>query len=535
MSKNSVFGVCATCGVVLLTGCSTTYKNREQANNVAYSVPESIARDGMEVRMRPLRPYWTEDDFSVANFRRKGRGESRASAVAFRPETYVVKKGDTVYGIARRFGVSAHEIMDLNNMDGFLRLHVGQEIRLPKEDEETSVSEFDHTAKKSRASADAFRPETYVVKKGDTVYGIARRFGVSAREIMDLNNMDGFLRLHVGQEIRLPREDEETSVSEFDHIAKKYGFSTRDTIKYTVERGDSLLKIAKMYSMKVSELKELNGLASDFIRAGQQLEVYRPNSFVSNVSNVGSKRDIIEYTVEHGDSLSKIAKKHSMKIAELIELNGLSGDLIRVGQRLEVYRPDGRVVKNGPEKVKADLGKRKIVKYVVKQGDSLSKIAKMHTMKIAELRKLNALSSDTIVVGQQLDVYTPKDPTSLKVKEISAKKYTLDADGLYTIQEGDSLDKIARGFGVSSKVLGEVNGVDDPLKLQVGKKLVIPSNDAASKPVVGSAAPVQDRAKPRAPFEDRMKAPGTGNSPSREGSDDDFFETFDNIEVFEVD
>jgi peptidoglycan endopeptidase LytF/peptidoglycan endopeptidase LytE len=450
---------------MLLTGCSATYQNRGQANNVAYSVPESVARDGMEVRMRPLRPYWTEDDFSVTNFRRKGRAESRINAVAF-------------------------------------------------------------------------RPETYVVKKGDTVYGIARRFGVSAREIMSLNNLDGFLQLRVGQEIRLPREDEEGFASEFDHIDKKYGFSTRDTrdtIKYTVERGDSLLKIAKMYSMKVGELKELNGLTSDFIRAGQQLNVYRPSGFVSDMGNVGSKRDIIEYTVEHGDSLSKIAKKHSMKIAELMELNGLSDDLIRVGQRLEVYRPDGRMAKNGPEKAKADFGKRKVVKYVVKQGDSLSKIAKMHSMKIAELRKLNALSNDTIVIGQQLDVYSTKDPTSFKVKEVSPKKYTLDAaDGLYTIQEGDSLDKIARGFGVSSKILGEINGVDDPLKLQVGKKLVIPSNDAVSKPVIGSAAP-QDRAKPRAPFEDRVKAPGTGNSSSREGSDDDFFETFDNIEVFEVD
>ncbi|MDR0595463.1 MAG: LysM peptidoglycan-binding domain-containing protein [Puniceicoccales bacterium] len=459
MNKNSVFSVCVTCGIVLLTGCSATYKNRGQANNVAYSVPESVARDGMEVRVRPLRPYWTEDDFSVANFRRRGRAESRANAVTFRPETYVVKKGDTVYSIARRFGISAREIMDLNNLDGFLQLRVGQEIKLPREDGE----------------------------------------------------------------------------AEFDHIAKKYGFSTRDTIKYTVERGDSLLKIAKMHSMKVDELKELNGLTSDFIRAGQRLDVYRPNGFVSDMDSVGSKRDIVKYTVEHGDSLSKIAKKHSMKIAELMELNGLSGDLIRVGQRLEVYKPDGRIAKSGTAKVKADLGKRKVVKYVVKQGDSLSKIAKMHSMKIAELRKLNTLSSDTIVIGQQLDVYSPNDPTSFKVKETSPKKYTLDADGLYTIQEGDSLDKIARGFGVSSKVLGEVNGVDDPLKLQVGKKLVIPSNDAVSKPVIGSAVSAQDRAKPRVPSEDRMKVPGTGNNLSREGSDDDFFETFDNIEVFEVD
>jgi LysM repeat protein len=163
----------------------------------------------------------------------------------------------------------------------------------------------------------------------------------------------------------------------------------------------------------------------------------------------------------------------------------------------------------------------------VEQGDSLYKVAKMHSMKVAELKELNNLSGDFIRPGQQLDVYKPKNPVTKVIA--SAKKYALDMDGLYTIQAGDSLDKIARSFGVSSRALREVNGIDDPLKLQIGKKLVIPSKSPAPS---GPSVMIQNQSGSiTAPTGAELSKKNAGGSSA--GSDD-FFETFDNIKVFEV-
>jgi LysM repeat protein len=123
--------------------------------------------------------------------------------------------------------------------------------------------------------------ELYVVQTGDTIYGIARRLGLSAKKIMELNDMDKSSKLYVGQTIKIPADVRQKPVQEPGAV-KKDAIGKRHTIvKYTVEQGDSLRRVAKMHSIKVAELKELNNLSSDLIRPGQQLDVYKPKNPVA--------------------------------------------------------------------------------------------------------------------------------------------------------------------------------------------------------------------------------------------------------------
>ncbi|MDX1710858.1 MAG: M23 family metallopeptidase [Rhodovibrionaceae bacterium] len=105
-------------------------------------------------------------------------GQTRASAVD-RPALYTVRKGDTAYGISRRFNVDLRALIDANNLRPPYTLSVGQRLRLPA-------------------------PPVHVVSRGDTVYGISRRYGVDMRELVRLNNLRRPYTIVVGQRILLP-------------------------------------------------------------------------------------------------------------------------------------------------------------------------------------------------------------------------------------------------------------------------------------------------------------------------------------------
>mgnify|MGYP001179290690 FL=1 len=115
------------------------------------------------------------------------------------------------------------------------------------------------TATGSAPVATSGVPDMYVVKRGDTLSGIARRFNVSLAALQALNNLRDANRIFVGQTIVL-----------------RAGGATPPPgglVVYVVARGDSLSRIARRYGVSVAQLKAWNGLKSDLIFVGQRLVV----------------------------------------------------------------------------------------------------------------------------------------------------------------------------------------------------------------------------------------------------------------------
>ena len=148
---------------------------------------------------------------------------------------------------------------------------------------------------------------------------------------------------------------------------------------YVVKNGDSLWKIANMYGITVDELKKLNNLTSNNLSVGQVLEI--PDTSFNN-------SDFETYTVKAGDSLWKIANMYGLTVAELKSLNGLSSDNLSIGQVL---------------KVSDNLGDSGNV-YTVKAGDSLWNIANRYGTTVDELKRLNNLTSNVLMIGQVLNL-----------------------------------------------------------------------------------------------------------------------------------
>ena len=140
-------------------------------------------------------------------------------------QTYTVKRGDTLYGISNQYGVSVNDIINTNNLKSTV-LSIGQILKIPILSGTNPSSVF-----------------TYTVKKGDSLYNIARRYDTTVDQIIKLNNLSS-INLSIGQKLLVPENGESVSslpsyinyiVKKGDSlwsIAKKYNATVNDIMKY---------------------------------------------------------------------------------------------------------------------------------------------------------------------------------------------------------------------------------------------------------------------------------------------------------------
>ncbi|MGX9133334.1 LysM peptidoglycan-binding domain-containing protein [Rummeliibacillus sp. JY-2-4R] len=174
--------------------------------------------------------------------------------------TYTVKRGDTLSGIGKKYGVSYKTLMSWNNLKS-TNIQVGQKLKV-KGSTTTSKS----TTKKSTATS------TYTVKRGDTLSGIGKKYGVSYKTLMSWNNLKS-TSIRVGQKLKV-----KGSTTTSKSTTKK----STATSTYTVKRGDTLSGIGKKYGVSYKTLMSWNNLKSTNIRVGQKLKVKGSTKKVSN-------------------------------------------------------------------------------------------------------------------------------------------------------------------------------------------------------------------------------------------------------------
>ena len=256
----------------------------------------------------------------------------------FVSNSYTVQKGDTLYGIANKLGTTVDELKKLNNLTSN-NLSIGQILKIP----EKYVQEGEKNI--------------YVVKKGDSLYSIARENNTTVSELKTINKLTSDV-LTIGQTLLLPS-------------------ATVIADTYTVQKGDTLYGIANKLGTTVSELKNTNNLTSDTLSIGQVLKI--PNSNNEENSNT------ITYTVKSGDSLYSIAKNYDVTVDAIKKENNLTSNLLSIGQILKI--PTTSITETT---------------YVVKSGDNLYGIARKFNTTVDELKRLNNLTSNLLSIGQIL-------------------------------------------------------------------------------------------------------------------------------------
>ncbi len=159
-------------------------------------------------------------------------------------------------------------------------------------------------------------------------------------------------------------------------------------------------------------------------------------------NNTGTKI----YTVSSGDYLSTIANKYGVTVNELMEWNNLQTDKIIIGQKLKLFPANS-----------------KTAVHVVEEGENLTMIANEYGISLAELKDLNNLTDDKILVGQKLKVIETKELKKNSVKTSGTKK-------TYKVKKGETLASISEANDVAIQDLKKWNNIKSD-KIMVGQML----------------------------------------------------------------
>ena len=157
--------------------------------------------------------------------------------------------------------------------------------------------------------------------------------------------------------------------------------STSQFVRYIVRSGDSIWGITQKFGVSQSQLQSINPGLTVNIQPGQVLNVPRSGEAPKPISGSAQPATVVDgsiYVVKSGDALSRIAANQGVTLSALRAANNLSGDLIRVGQKLVI--PNGR-----KESIAPSPSRKQGLQIVVAPGDTLSTIAIRYNVSAKDL------------------------------------------------------------------------------------------------------------------------------------------------------
>ena len=192
----------------------------------------------------------------------------------------------------------------------------------------------------------------------------------------------------------------------------------QERLTHTVRQGETLYSISKALDVTVSELQQWNNLEGNTISLGQELIYYKetgqaeePEPVEENAPslvNITTPAENVFYTVKSGDNLYGIARNHGMTLQELKELNNLSDDVIRVGQRLSVFKTEASVAPSVSEFSEESAPQGTFAVYTVESGETMTTILAKFQMTEIELQELNPeINISALNRNQQITVLLP--------------------------------------------------------------------------------------------------------------------------------
>lgn len=356
--------------------------------------------------------------------------------------TYRLQQGETLAQVAGRSGMTEDELRKVNGIPRGRRVLANSTLLVRStgtEDQQDIAAELAN-AKLQLSPTTTWRRVTYRVRSGDTLSGIARRWRITMKSIVTANRLRSD-RLRVGQRLVLtvpnvPRQA----------IASTQRSESSQHVIHRVRSGETLSTIASRYGVSIAQLKMTNRIRTNLIRPGQRLRI--PFGGADAVS------DTKIYTVKAGDTLSTIASRYGVSVVRLKRANRLSGDSLRIGDRLEI--PTQVAVSEAPKRVAQSRTHR------VRSGESLYTIGKRYGVSVDRIKAANGLRRNTIRVGQEL-----------VIPALSSDSASASEGKVHRVRSGDTLSEIARRYGTTVSKLRSANGLTSN-RLRIGQELKIP-------------------------------------------------------------
>jgi len=368
-----------------------------------------------------------------------------------------VRRGDTLSQIARRYGSSTTVIARANNIRNVKSIHPGSKLiiptsgsrvqiasRAPKSTQEARVA--------SRSSSSTEKLSAHKVGRGETLGGIANRYGVTVADLQRWNKIRNVRSLRAGQKLKIygaaeviTTQEIERAVEENIELAENTTYNDDDFMVHTLKSGETLSHIADKYVVYIKDIKAWNGINdARSLKAGQEIKVLKSKARLPKEMALAAADEIIldegnensfaagksDYKVRSGDTLWSISRAYNISVAELKKANHLGKkSSLRAGQTLSV-----------PAKTNAAS-----VQVAQKEETKAAPVAVDNTIQTVSLPAEHAA--------------TPANTTTGYVVAV--------------LNSGETLGHVAERYGVRSYEIMEWNHIKDERKVRAGQKLKI--------------------------------------------------------------
>ena len=229
---------------------------------------------------------------------------------------HIVKRGQTLYRIAKAYGVSVQDIEKENFNIKAQGLSVGQPVKIPIIDSKPDTQKQDNL------------PRTHVVDSGETAYSIARKYHIALKDLYALNP-GAKEAIYRGQKLFLPEQPDTTTVKVLQDNKFVY---------HIIKKGETLYSIAQTYGVKARSLKKGNpNINPDDLQPGQVIKIGREDvDFDAEKPDINRKK-FHYHNVKPGETLYSIARQYEIEASDirthnpqLEERELLSGEYIKL-------------------------------------------------------------------------------------------------------------------------------------------------------------------------------------------------------------
>ncbi|GAT62925.1 LysM peptidoglycan-binding domain-containing protein [Paludibacter jiangxiensis] len=474
--------------------------------------------------------------------------EEQATKTATSRKTHKVRKGETLSEIADKFGVSVSQLKKWNGLSKnkvkpgtYLTVQLAEKdvpAKEAKAEAAPKASKKETVNEEEQATKTATSRKTYKVRKGDTLSGIADKFGVSVSQLKKWNGLSKN-KVKPGTYLTVQMTEKEVPVKETkaettSKASKKETVNEEEQATKTVtsrkshkvRKGETLSRIADKFGVSVSQLKKWNGISKNKVKPGTYLTVQMTEKEVpvkeakvtsETETSTVQKGNPSEKThvVEKGETLYSIAKSHHISALKIKELNNLTdnqvheGDVLSLDPNAPVTKAK-EVVQNEPktqqpevapaqkedvkpvvlsaqptEKIDTLTTSYKVNKtHVVQDGETLESIAELYQVTPAQIKSWNGISrkKNKVTPGQKLTIETVKKEyvvvSAKKKRPVTKGKTTKEAVAAeepysapvvstkpvktsHTVSKGETLFTIAKETNLTVDQLKEYNHLNN--------------------------------------------------------------------------
>ena len=404
---------------------------------------------------------------------REARSSSKKSV------THRVKKGETVGSIARRYGVSSSQLMAWNNIRKASGLRAGMALTV-KGAAVASAGEQKAAAKSSRAEATVSSGpgQTHKVAKGETLSTIASRYGVTTRQLMELNNLPNAKMVRAGQGlvIRKPKAAPQAPAADTAVAEVAAPAEGQEAVAEAAPAADTAVRLAAKAP------------------ASGPADSVKPTAKASRASESASPAK--SHKVGKGDTLGAIAAKYGVTTKELMEMNKITNPKsLRAGQNLVVKAgaPKKEKVVEKPQPPSAlpalpAQAPQKIADAAAPQGSPATPQAAPASPESLSDQVVPLEPQTTAVDLRERDVQSTRPVTNVASANLKPQpsapprtavepaKAVAGKSLSYKVKGGDTLWDIARRHKVTIAEIQKWNNLSDPSSVKPGTTLKINKN-----------------------------------------------------------